>query len=71
MDRYGRRRDEGGLVFGVIVLLVGGYFLLRNTFGLSIPDINWDQVWPVAILLLGVLIIYRAMSSNRKPGAPG
>ncbi len=70
MDRYRRRRDDGGIVFGVIVLLVGGYFLLRNTFGLTIPDINWDQVWPVAVILLGLLVVYRAMSTHQGPGTP-
>lgn len=70
MDRYRPHRDEGGIVFGVIVLLVGGYFLLRNTLGISIPDINWDQVWPVAVVLLGLLIVYRALSRDRGGAEP-
>ena len=44
MEVRGRgRRDAGGIVFGAILLLVGGYYLLQQTFGLNLPDLNWDQ----------------------------
>jgi hypothetical protein len=52
-------------MFGVILLLVGGYFLLRNTFGIDIPDIDWDMVWPFAIVALGLAVLYGAWS--RRP----
>ena len=53
-----RRRDVGGLVFGGLLLLVGIYYLLQRTLGLAIPDLNWDQLWPVAVILLGGAILY-------------
>jgi NADH:ubiquinone oxidoreductase subunit 4 (subunit M) len=57
-----RRRDAGGLIFGGILLVVGIYYLLQRTLGLDIPDLNWDQIWPVFVILLGGAILYGAWS---------
>jgi len=61
MQVQGHRVDVGAIVFGVILLLVGGYYLLRNTFGVEIPDLDWDMIWPFAIIALGVGVLLRAM----------
>ena len=64
-----RRRglDVGGLVFGAILLVVGGYYLLRNTFGLTIPELNWDLIWPLLVIGLGVAVLYGVW--NARSGA--
>ena len=51
MDGHGvrRRRDAGGLIFGVILLIVGIYYLLQRTLGLDIPT------GPFIILLVAAL----------------
>lgn len=63
------RRDVGGIVFGLVVVLVGGYFVLRDTLGLAIPELNWDQIWPLIVLAIGVSIVWGALerSSPRRP----
>lgn len=66
MDERHRRRDRGGIVFGVILLLVGGYYLLQQTLGLNLPDLNWDQLWPVIVMIIGGVIVYGAWSRNRE-----
>jgi hypothetical protein len=66
MDERHRRRDRGGIVFGVILLLVGGYYLLQQTLGLNLPDLNWDQLWPVIVMIIGGVILYSAWSRNRE-----
>ena len=48
--------DIGALVFGAILLLVGGYYLLVNTFGIDLPELNWDMIWPIAVIGLGVAV---------------
>jgi hypothetical protein len=60
MDGRGvhRRRDVGGLVFGGILLAVGIYYLLQRTLGIDIPELNWDQLWPLALILLGGAVLY-------------
>ena len=65
--RHGRRRDLGGIIFGGILLVVGIYYLFQQTLGFDIPDLNWDQIWPILVVLLGVVILYENWS-RRQPG---
>jgi hypothetical protein len=43
------------LAYALIVL--GIIFLLKN-LGLLVA-INWDLVWPIALIILGILMIYK------------
>lgn len=63
------RRDVGGIVFGLVVVLIGGYFVLRETLGLAIPELNWDQIWPLILVAIGVSIVWGALerSHPRRP----
>jgi Domain of unknown function (DUF5668) len=53
-----RRRDSGGLFFGVLLVLVGGYFLLRDTLHVQLP--NLGELWPVLVIALGLWIVLSA-----------
>ena len=46
-----------GIGFGVFLIILGGLALLDNLGLLSWW--RWDVVWPVALIVLGVLIIAR------------
>jgi uncharacterized integral membrane protein len=73
MSGRDRRLDVGGLLFGAILLIVGGYFLLRNTFGFEMPDLNWDMIWPLFIIALGIVVLagaLRARSGGEDRGGP-
>jgi len=61
------RRDFGGLIFGGILLVVGIYYLFQKTLGLNIPDLNWDTLWPVLLVLLGGVVLFENWS-KRQPG---
>lgn len=61
------RLDLGGLVLGAIVIAVGVYYLFKETLGFDIPDLNWDQIWPLLLIVFGGLILYGAWS-RRQPG---
>lgn len=54
------RSDTGGLVFGLILLVVGGYYLLQETFGMNLPDLDWDRMWPVIVIAIGASVFYGA-----------
>jgi TRAP-type C4-dicarboxylate transport system permease small subunit len=56
--------DIGALIFGAILLLVGGYYLLVNTFGIDLPELDWDMIWPIAVIGLGVAVVARAVASR-------
>lgn len=67
MDRL-RNLDLGAVIFGLILLGVGVYYLLENTFGVGLPPLDWDKVWPLAIIALGVGIVWGAWSRMGRGG---
>jgi uncharacterized integral membrane protein len=66
MDRH-RGLDLGALLFGAILLVIGGYYLLTNTFAIALPELDWDMIWPLFVIALGAGILWRAIES--RPGA--
>jgi hypothetical protein len=59
-------RDWGGLILAGALIAVGGYFLLRNTFGVTLPDIPWDQLWPVLVIILGIVAMARGSTGHSR-----
>jgi phage shock protein C len=58
--RAARRRagpGSGGLVFGLILILVGAYFLLRQ----FVPQFDLDLLWPLAVIALGAVLLVAAL----------
>lgn len=64
--RQRRRNDGGGLILGGILLLVGIYYLFRQTLGFDIPDLNWNQIWPLILIVVGALVLYGAWTRSRE-----
>lgn len=44
-------------MLGAILVIVGIVFLLKN-LGIM-PSIAWDIVWPIAIIVLGLTMIFK------------
>jgi hypothetical protein len=57
-------------VIGSIVIVTGVYFLLRSAFGLIVPAIAWDLVWPIVVIGSGVAIVSKAAESRPSRHAP-
>jgi predicted membrane protein len=55
--------ERGNRAWGAIVLLVGTLFLLDS---LHIMRFNWDQLWPLAIIVVGGLMIWNSLESQRR-----
>jgi len=49
------------LVFGVVLLVLGAWFFATFTLGLDLPDLDWAQLWPVALIGLGAWIVLSAL----------
>jgi hypothetical protein len=49
-------------VWGLILVLVGLWFFAQVTLGYSLPAIPWRTLWPVALVVLGLLVIARGMT---------
>ena len=61
--RDAREPGRGGLVVGLILIVIGGAFLIRE----FVPWFDWRVWWPVALIALGGLFLVFAM----RPGQPG
>lgn len=55
-----QRSGNGTLIFGLILIGVGAWFLVRQYV-----DINLDRLWPIGLVLLGVLLLL--VSLRRSP----
>ena len=57
-----QRRTDGGaggpVVLGLILVLVGAFFLLRQ----YVPAIDWGQVWPLGLIALGAILVIAALA---------
>jgi phage shock protein PspC (stress-responsive transcriptional regulator) len=56
--RRHRREGGGAFVFGLILIFVGAYFLLRQ----YVPNLDFDLIWPLIVIGGGVLFIVAAFS---------
>lgn len=73
-----RKSQNSGLIIGVILILVGLAFLSSNwqwTYFHFKPFhwnifrpwfMGWDKLWPLIIILIGVLYIYHILKSDKK-----
>ncbi len=52
-QRWGGDSSTAGLVFGVILVLIGGLFLLQQT----LPGFDSALIWPVGLIVLGALLL--------------
>jgi hypothetical protein len=59
------RWDAGALIFGALLVFVGGYYLLRNTLGMGLPELDGEKVWPVVVLALGVVFVVNAITRRQ------
>ena len=60
--------DHGGnasLILGIIVLVIGVWFFATRTLGLDLPDLDWGQLWPVILIVLGGWIVYSSVRRVR------
>lgn len=63
MIRRNVRRNGGGLIFALILLVIGGYYTLRNTFGVDLGELDEDAVLPVVAVAFGLWLLYRNLAS--------
>ncbi len=62
VSRFGqslRDTDQGGVLIGVVLVAIGGVFLLK-TF---VPQVSPAIVWPLALILVGAYLLF---SRNRE-----
>ena len=63
-----RRLDVGALIFGIVILGVGIYYLLTNTFGFQLPELDWDKIWPLLVIALGLGTLWGVWNRSSRGG---
>lgn len=61
-QRHARHRGSGGLIFGLILVGLGVWFLLDE----YIPGLRSDLLWPIGLVILGVALLL--VSTRRTDG---
>ena len=56
-ERHTRRRGSGGLIFGLILVGLGTWFLLDE----YIPGLRSDLLWPIGLVVLGLALLVISM----------
>ena len=51
--RSERRDGSGAILFGLILIVVGGYFFARA----YLPDIDANRAWPIILVVLGAVLL--------------
>ena len=66
-DTPGLTRPQGatGILVGVLLMVVGGYLLVRQLF----PELNLERFWPVALIAIGVVFVAASLrrDADRRP----
>ncbi len=62
----GRSRDMWRLGWGIVFILVGGWFFLERTLDVDLPRIPWGDLWPVLIIALGLWILVRGWTRSTR-----
>ncbi len=60
-ERRRHRSGGGGIVIGAFLILIGTWFLVLE----YVPWLNRIELWPIALVLLGVVLLVSAM--GRRP----
>jgi Domain of unknown function (DUF5668) len=58
---FTRAADTAARAWGVIVLLVGLWFLADVTLGMDMPSIPWRDLWPVGLIVIGLAVVFRGL----------
>jgi hypothetical protein len=66
----GRRYDWSSLVFGLLILVIGTYLLLK-ALGLNVPEVTGDAVWPLILIAVGAVVILRTLTGDGRHSGPG
>ena len=59
-----RRDDRGPLIGGLVLILIGGFFLLRQ----FIPAIDLGSWWPIILVGIGAALVIMSVMPDRKSG---
>lgn len=57
---------DGSLIAGLILILIGGFFLFER----FIPAIHFSDFWPLLFIVIGLFMIFKGFPGMKKQQAP-
>ncbi len=54
--------DLAARLWGVVLLALGVWFFADVTLRVDMPRVAWNDVWPVALIVIGGLVVIRGMA---------
>jgi len=61
-----RGTNVASIVVGLAFLGIGIWYFLDTTLGLTMPDIEWDNIWPIILIVIGGVIVVRAATDRNR-----
>lgn len=59
-----RGRNVASILVGLVFLGIGIWYFLDTTLGLTMPDVEWDNIWPILLIVIGGVIVFRAATDR-------
>jgi hypothetical protein len=59
-----RGRNVASIILGLVFLAIGIWYFLDTTLGLTMPDIEWDNIWPILLIVVGGVVVFRAATDR-------
>jgi phage shock protein C len=59
-ERRASSDRRGGMIFGAVLIVLGGWFLLRQ----YVPSIPLDDLWPLLLVILGGVLILGSLRTG-------
>jgi hypothetical protein len=62
-----KQRDSNlaSIIVGLVILGIGIWYFLGETLGFQMPRISWGDLWPIILIILGGVILYRSAANRR------
>ncbi len=59
---FKKPKNDGGLIVGIILIMLGGIFLISHL----IPRIHFGDIWPIVLIVVGLIIIGTSFRPDKK-----
>ncbi|MFH1119087.1 MAG: PspC domain-containing protein [Bacteroidota bacterium] len=66
-DLATKRKFEGSLIGGVVLILIGSFFLAER----FIPQISFGDFWPLLLVVVGLVLIFNSLPVKKKDRPEG
>lgn len=61
----GAGNNQGAIVIGAALLLLGMFFLVQTTLGAWIPWLEFRALWPLLLIATGVAVLWNRVGKSR------